>query len=275
MRIGAYHQVAGDHQPLLREQHVLDAHAPHLVVVRQLLLAREQAHRAALLCRLDVLVRRKVVGHHHHARRIEHALDAEPRELADGDGRRDIVAEHQVDVDLDKLPGAHLFPPCVGGNDLGSECGAHQISSAARTGCARHVNASDRPVPSQPSAHACGSLKTPAPFLDTEVAGGTDMRRHVTAGAWLTGRGSAAAASAAPSHSIAHARGSPNVVVYMLLSLVSLVVTGYCYVPRRSVIGVVPCKAGAGSWTERELGPVLALASASCRAAMSRFRANM
>jgi len=82
---------------------VLDTHAADLVVVRDAELAGELPYDLGLLGRLDVLVRRVVVRDQSDLVRIEHGVDADLAELADGDRGGDVVGEHQVEVALDEL----------------------------------------------------------------------------------------------------------------------------------------------------------------------------
>ena len=84
-------QVARDDDALLGQQRMLHAHAPDLPVVGDPLLGDELAHLLGLLGRLDVLVRRVMVGHERDARGIPHLIDAGPLEYIDGDRSGHIV----------------------------------------------------------------------------------------------------------------------------------------------------------------------------------------
>ena len=118
VRIGADDEVAGAHDALLGQQRVLDAHAADLEVVRDALLAGEVARYLGLLGALDVLVRRVVVGHEADAVRVEHVLASQLAERLDGDGRGDVVRQHEVQVALDELARLHLVQMRVGRQDL-------------------------------------------------------------------------------------------------------------------------------------------------------------
>ena len=111
VRIGADHAVARCHEPLLRQQRVLHAAVvAHLEVVLYVLRSGERPHARALRGRLDVLVRREVVRHQRDLRAVEHSLAPELRELADGDRRRDVVRQHQVELRHHQLARAYCRP---------------------------------------------------------------------------------------------------------------------------------------------------------------------
>ena len=118
MRVGANHQVARHHDALLGQQRVLDTGATLLPVVRDALLVGKVAHLLGLLGALDVLVGRVVIGNEAHAVAIEHLGRAELAEDVDGNGRRDVVREHEVQIALYELARAHLVEPRMGGQDL-------------------------------------------------------------------------------------------------------------------------------------------------------------
>ena len=125
VRVGADDQVTRQHQSLLRQQRVLNAHRAHIVVVRQLLGTGEIAHHFALFGRLDVLVGYKVVGDQHHPASVKDFSYPDALELTDGNGRSDIVGQHQVHRDTDQLAGEHLFQAGVGGQDFFSQGHSH------------------------------------------------------------------------------------------------------------------------------------------------------
>jgi len=90
---------------LFRQERVLHTHAADLVVVGDTLCACELADDLGLLGGLDVLVGCVVVRHEGDLGGIPHALNADLRELADGDRSRDVVGEHDIEAALDKLAG--------------------------------------------------------------------------------------------------------------------------------------------------------------------------
>jgi len=92
----ADHEVAGDDDPLLGEEGVLDPGAAHVEVVREPLFPGELPEELRMLGRLDVLVGGEMVGHEDDARRVEDAPGARLPELLDRDRGGDVVAEGDV-----------------------------------------------------------------------------------------------------------------------------------------------------------------------------------
>jgi len=118
VRICADHDVPGQHQTLLGQEGMLDPHPPDLKVVRDPIVMRELAHCLALLRRLDVLVRSKVIRYERDALAIKNVVDADLGELLNGDRRRDVVRQHHVHPRVDEFSHVKVFPPGVGGKDL-------------------------------------------------------------------------------------------------------------------------------------------------------------
>ena len=118
MAVRADDEVARAHDALLRQERMFHAHAAHLVVVGDALLAREVAHDLGLLGALDVLVGDVMVGNEGDLLGIEHLLDADLAELFDGDGGGDVVGQHEVEIAFDQLTRLHFVEPRMGGEDL-------------------------------------------------------------------------------------------------------------------------------------------------------------
>ena len=78
----------------------------------------EVAHLLGLLGALDVLVGRVMVGHEAHAVAVEYLGRTELAEHVDGDGRRDVVGQHDIDIALDELAGTDLIESGMGRKDL-------------------------------------------------------------------------------------------------------------------------------------------------------------
>ncbi len=129
--VGADDDVARRHHAHVGQEHVLDAHAPHLEVVDDLVLAGELAHLLGLARRLDVLVRREVVGHQGDAGRVEDLREPGLLELVDRQRGGDVVGQREVDLRLDDVAGMHLVAPRGASEDLLGDRGTHQTSPAA------------------------------------------------------------------------------------------------------------------------------------------------
>ncbi len=63
MGIRADHRIACDNESFFRQQGVLDAHLSHIIEIHDAVLVCKFAHQLALLRRLDVFIRCKVVHH--------------------------------------------------------------------------------------------------------------------------------------------------------------------------------------------------------------------
>ena len=116
--VGADHDVARRHHAGVGQEHVLDAHAPDLEVVDDLVLAGELAHLDGLARRLDVLVGREVVGHEGDAGRVPDLGEPGLVELGDRQGRGDVVGQREVDLRLDDVAGMYLVAPRGASEDL-------------------------------------------------------------------------------------------------------------------------------------------------------------
>ncbi len=125
--VRADHQIARRDKPLLGQKRVLDAAVvPDLEVVDDALLPREGPHARALRRGLDVLVRREVVRDEGDLRLVEDLLLAELRERADRHGRRDVVAEHEVELRHDELARVDFVSSGVRREDLLCHCHCHK-----------------------------------------------------------------------------------------------------------------------------------------------------
>ena len=100
--------VARGHDAFFGQQGVLDAHLAHIVEVENVVFVGELAALLGLGCALDVLVGHEVVQHDGDVLFIEHAVEARSLELVDGDGGGDIIAQHDVELGVDELPGLDL-----------------------------------------------------------------------------------------------------------------------------------------------------------------------
>ena len=101
------------------------AHLAQLEVVGDVLLAGEVPQALALLSGLDVLVGAEMVRHQRDLVPVKNLGCPHAPELLYGDGRCDVVAQHQVQRALDELPSLHVVQPRVGGQYLLRHCHAH------------------------------------------------------------------------------------------------------------------------------------------------------
>ena len=127
--VGADDKVPGDDHTLFRQQGVLDAHRAHVEEILYAFGAREVPDLLTLLGGLDVLVRHEVVHDEYDLVLVIDAIAAGLIELVDGHRRRDVVAEHQVQVRHDDLAGCDGCFTAVGRQYFLCHCHAHILIS--------------------------------------------------------------------------------------------------------------------------------------------------
>ncbi len=108
MAVGADHEIPRADDPLLREQRMLDAHAAHLVEMRDALIMSEIAHDLRLLGALDVLVGHVMIRDEDHLILVEHGIRY-LRARPNGKGSRHIIGKDQVQIAFDELPRLYLI----------------------------------------------------------------------------------------------------------------------------------------------------------------------
>ena len=106
--VGAGDEIPGTHDPLLREERMLDPRFADIVIVGEPLFEGEVPHELALLGRSDVLVRGEVVRDEDYLLAVEHLASPRLPECIDGDRRRDVVSEGDIDPRIDQHPGTDL-----------------------------------------------------------------------------------------------------------------------------------------------------------------------
>ena len=127
MAVRADDAIAGEHQPLLRQQRVFDAHAPHFEVIGKVLRAGEFTHQLGELRGFDIFIWRGVIGNQAHALAIEHLGGAHTREFANRQRRGDVIAQHKIQAAVDEFPRVHL--------GLSGVCGKNLLSDGHGHGC--------------------------------------------------------------------------------------------------------------------------------------------
>ena len=116
--IGAYYAVAGGNKPLLGQEGVLDAAAPHLIVVRDVHFACKIPHFFGLRRAFYILIRGEVIRYKHDFFRVVRFGQIQPVELIDGHGSGYIVAQHKVKAAGYKLIRRYGVKPCLAGQQL-------------------------------------------------------------------------------------------------------------------------------------------------------------
>ena len=129
VRIGADHAITRHNKTLFGKQCMLDANASDFKIIRDLLRMRKLAHLKRLLRALDILIRRKMIGHKRDLMAVEHLFLAQKRELLNGNGRCDIVPQHHIQLAHNQLPRLYLAEPRLGGKQLLRHRHSHSFSS--------------------------------------------------------------------------------------------------------------------------------------------------
>ena len=127
--IRADHGIAGNDESFFGEQRVLDAHLTYVVEVGDVLRTAEITAHHALLRRLDVLVRSKVIHDHGHFFLIEYVLLAHLVERLDGDRRGNVIAKHEIQIHQHELPCLDLVKTGMCGEDLLCHGHSHVVQS--------------------------------------------------------------------------------------------------------------------------------------------------
>ena len=121
----ADHAVTAGHNPLLRQQRVLNPHIAHIKIVGNAVGTGKSTHLLAVLRGLDVLVGRKVIHYKGNAGLVKHAVLAKFVHLIDGNRRGHIVAKYHIQLGLNQLTGYYMIQTGVRRQDLLRHCHSH------------------------------------------------------------------------------------------------------------------------------------------------------
>ena len=130
MAVRADDAVAGADQSLFRKDGVFHAHPAHVEEILHIVLAGEFPHPLDLFRRFDVLVGGEVIHHQRHPALVENTAGAATLKFIDRHRRGDVVAQAEIQLGLDQLPGRHLRQTRVGCQDLLCHCHSHVYSSS-------------------------------------------------------------------------------------------------------------------------------------------------
>ena len=101
MAVSANDQVARTNNALLGQKSMLDAHAAYLPIMGDALLTSEITRSLGLLGRVDVFVRRVMVGDDKDTRRIEDLANADLIERLDGDWGCHVIRKNKIEIAFD------------------------------------------------------------------------------------------------------------------------------------------------------------------------------
>lgn len=97
---------------------MLDSYTSYFKVVTQLLISREFSHNLALLSRLNILIRRKVVRNKVYSVLVEYLVSIHARQILYCHRTGNIVCEHGIELSLDELSSFYMIEAGVCGQDL-------------------------------------------------------------------------------------------------------------------------------------------------------------
>ena len=127
MGIGADNSVARDHQPFLGQQSVLYADLAYFKIIGYIHFSRKFAYQLALLGRLDIFIGRKMVGYERDLVAVENLVAVKPCKFLYCHGACDVVAEHKVQLSLDKLAGLDRIESGMRGKNFLRHCHCHSV----------------------------------------------------------------------------------------------------------------------------------------------------
>ena len=113
MRVSAYNRLTGGNKSLFGKQGVFYSHLANVIVILYRKALCEHTALLTLLCRLDILIRSKMVHYKGYLFVIKNRFKSVLFELVYSYGRRDIVTQYHIKLRHNELTCSHRFKPCV------------------------------------------------------------------------------------------------------------------------------------------------------------------
>ena len=109
---------------------MLNAHLSHFKIVGDLIPSCELSHAFAVLCRLDVLIRYKVIRNKSDFILVKDTLDLEFLHFLNCNRACDVVAQHKIQICFDQLSRLDLIQSRRSRKDLLCHCHSHTLYHA-------------------------------------------------------------------------------------------------------------------------------------------------
>jgi len=117
--------VAGTDDALFRQQRVFDTDTADVIIMQDVVFICEIAHQTALLRRLDILVRRKMIHRQRDAAAVKHMIRPGAFKFIDRNGSGDVVSVNDIKLCLDQLAGLYFTQTRVRSKDFLCHCHSH------------------------------------------------------------------------------------------------------------------------------------------------------
>ena len=132
MRISSDHHISGHYQTLFRQQRMLDSHLSHIKKVGNLMFGGKFSDTFALLGRLNILIRNKMIHHQSNLILIKHRFFRHfGIHLLDRHRRGNIISQNQIQIRLDQLSCRHLRQSGVSRQDFLRHRHSHFCNSSS------------------------------------------------------------------------------------------------------------------------------------------------
>ena len=115
MGIGADDAVARNHDALLRQKGMLNAHAAYVEEIFDVIFPGKGSGLAALFRSFNILIRCKMIQHKSNAGVVKNGIGSTFFKFIDGYRGSDIVAQNHIQFGVDQLARLHMIKPCVCG----------------------------------------------------------------------------------------------------------------------------------------------------------------
>ena len=128
MRVCADNAVAACNDALLGKERMLDTHIADIKIVCNALKFCKFPNLLAVFCRLNILVRCKVIHNKRNSCFIEYCFFVKLVHLVDSNRRSNIVSKHHIEICLYQLTRHNAVKPCVGSQYFLSHSHSHILT---------------------------------------------------------------------------------------------------------------------------------------------------